>query len=111
MQKVIAIVSRPQEVGYYKIIFVNMYDGQKVMKPIIFGDAEYGDLTNILFDRQEDGSFAYRAEEDYLAQQMKDDYGVQLPTTIDERAKIGPDKLIHMVTQSMGWDVCNILKF
>lgn len=104
-QKVIVIISCPQECGDYTIDFISTFDGQ-IIKTITIGNATDGSVNNEIFERDNSkGIVRYYPERDYLAKSMWKDYHIKLPTTIKERYAILPKDLAQMIANKMDWQI------
>lgn len=107
MEKVIVVISNPQECGDYTINFISSFDGE-IMKKLVVGNASNGfyDYDNLL-----DSNSMYQPQNDSLAKELYKSYGIKLPTTKKERFAITQKDIAKMVADKMRWQILAIYSF
>lgn len=104
MEKVIVVISNPQECGDYTINFISTFDGE-IMKKLVVGNANYG------FYKYEEHNYEYVPQKDTLAKELYKSYGIKLPTTEEERFAITQEDIAKMVAKKMQWQILAIYNF
>lgn len=101
MEKVIVVISNPQECGDYTINFISTFDGE-IMKKLVVGNANYGFYKYLKHDDEK-----YIA----LAKELYKSYGIKLPKTKEERYAITQEDIAKMVAKKMQWQILSIYEF
>lgn len=101
MEKVIVVISNPQECGDYTINFISTFDGE-IMKKLVVGNANYGFYNYLKHDDEK-----YIA----LAKELYKSYGIKLPKTKEERYAITQEDIAKMVAKKMQWQILSIYEF
>lgn len=100
MEKVIVVISSPQECGDYTINFISTFDGE-IMKKLVVGNADYGLFSYLKHDDEK-----YIA----LAKELQKSYGIKLPTT-EERFAFTHEYIAKMIAKKMQWQILAIYEF
>lgn len=107
MEKVIVVISNPQECGDYTINFISSFDGQ-IIKSLNCGNSSNGFYyLHDVFDK--DGK--YQPQDDILAKELYKSYGIKLPTTITERYALKEEDIAKMIANKMRWQILSIYTF
>lgn len=107
MEKVIIVISDPQECGDYTINFISTFDGQIINK-LVVGDAYHGFYN---YDGLLDDNGEYNPQKDTLAKELLKSYGIKLPTTKEERYSLTQKDIAKMVADKMKWQILAIYEF
>lgn len=107
MEKVIVVISSPQECGDYTINFISTFNGE-VMKELVVGNANDGFYN---YDALLDRNGIYQPQKDSLAKELYKSYGIKLPTTKEERYAITQEDIAKMVANKMQWQILAIYNF
>lgn len=107
MEKVIVVISCPQECGDYTINFISTFDGE-IMKKLVVGNANYGfyDYNNLF-----DSNGIYQPQKDSLAKELYKSYGIKLPKTKSERYAVTQEDIAKMIAKKMQWQILAIYRF
>lgn len=107
MEKVIVVISNPQECGDYTINFISTFDGE-IMKKLAVGNANYGFYN---YDELLDDNNEYVPQKDTLANELLKSYGIKLPKTKEERYAITQEDIAKMIAKKMQWQILAIYRF